>query len=450
MLIAGFQGFLVIWVVMLALVYGLSGRFIGVTLFFAATTTLYVLLPNQFFPSDADLFGLLLSTVVLGILGFYVGLTAFSGLSERRLFAGLPPRADLDKIARAAVVLLTLALGTLFVLRPDFIVYLGTYQGRVDFSGNYGPLVFLLNQGVIAIAILIIWAYRHQRFVLAFALSAIEVFWAVYSSAKISLLAVSAAWLAIALFANWKNRVRNWIMIFSIGILLPCSLLIMMTYAVLRSGITDPDLALTLLANNLDRLGSAGVDVGDFSGPYWVFTQHLRNDFLDLTLGSTYIEQLLVLIPRVLRGEFLDLTDAFAKEQYGAAYLPGLGFAFSPWAEGYMNFRVAGAFVQGLLFGLFSRYLLTSTVRLIGLNEIALFFQIFLITYFERNHFVGQIKATIVYCLPFLVTWAALELVMRRPMSHLQTALAASTVGKIGAAIGRANRTIGQESTHPR
>ena len=67
--------------------------------------------------------------------------------------------------------------------------------------------------------------------------------------------------------------------------------------------------------------------------PYWVFTQHLRDRFLELALGTTYFEQLQVLIPRVLRGQFLDLTDAFAVKQYGVDYLPGLGFGFSPWAE---------------------------------------------------------------------------------------------------------------------
>jgi hypothetical protein len=444
MLADGFNGFLIIWVTMLVLVYSLAGRFIGITLFFAATTTLYVLLPSQFFPNDADIFPLLLSAVVLGVAGFYVGLTAFSGLSERRLFGSLTPRADLDQIARCSAILFTLAIGLLFALRPSFAIDLGTYQGRVDFSGNYGPLVFLLNQGVIAVAVLIIWAYRRQRFVLATLFSVAEVAWAVYSSAKISLLAACAAWLAIALFANWGQRVRSWIMIASIGVLLPCSLLLMMTYAVLRSGVTDVDLALTMLSTNIDRLGEAGVDVGDFSGPYWVFTQHLRDQFLDLTLGSTYFEQLLVLIPRALRGEFLDLTDAFAKAYYGAAYLPGLGFAFSPWAEGYMNFRVAGFFVQGLLFGLFSRFLLQSTVRLIGLNEIALFFQIFMITYFERNHFIGQLKATVVFCLPFLATWAIVELVTRRPPSYTEMTAA---FGRIGAAIGRSGRSISDQRT---
>src|SRR5690349_18865840 len=104
MLIAGLEEFLVIWIVMLAAVYGLSGRFIGLTLFFAATVTLYVLLPYYFFPDDADLFGLLLATVVLGVVGFHVGLTGFSGLSERALFAWPAPRIDLDQIGRTAFI----------------------------------------------------------------------------------------------------------------------------------------------------------------------------------------------------------------------------------------------------------------------------------------------------------------------------------------------------------
>ena len=127
----------------------------------------------------------------------------------------------------------------------------------------------------------------------------------------------------------------------------------------------------------------------------------------------TYIEQLPVLIPRVLRTEFLDLTDAFAMKQYGVDYVRGLGFGFSPWAEAYMNFRVAGFFIQGLLFGFFTRLLLRYTIRLVGFNEIVLFFAFILITYFERNHFIGQIKATVVYCLPFLITLFVLQSMLR-------------------------------------
>jgi hypothetical protein len=437
MFVTGFENFLTVWFAVLALVYAMSGCFVGVTLFFAAMVTLYVLLPFFFFPADADLFGLLLAAVTLGVLGFHIGLTGFSGLSERRLLGQMPPRRDADHTGRTAVALVAFSLTVLLLWRPGFLAEVGTYEGRVNLSGQFGPLVFLLDQAIVGAAILIIWAYWRRRFVLALAISAVLVGWAVYSSAKISLLAVIASWLSIFLIATWRNRIRNGVAFALFALVMPASLMIMMFYAVLRSGVTDLALAADALAANLDRLGAVGgIHVGDFGGPYWVFTQHLRDRFLELTLGSTYIDQLLVLIPRVMRGGFLDLTDSFAQAHYGAAYLPGLGFAFSPWAEGYMNFRVIGFFVEGLLFGLLTRALLRVTARLFGLNEIVIFFQIVLITYFDRNYFIGQIKATIVFCLPFLATWSALDMLMRRPLPRLPL----PAIGKLRLVFDRASR----------
>ena len=254
----------------------------------------------------------------------------------------------------------------------------------------------------------------------AIAVSVAQALWAVYSSEKISLLAVSASWLSILICSTWRHRVGKKTALAIIGIVMPSSLLAMVFYGVLRGGATDLELAFEVFASNIARLGAEGVHVGDFGGPYWVFTQHLRDHALELTLGSTYLEQLLVLIPRAMRGEFLDLTDAFAAKQYGLNYLPGLGFGFSPWAEAYMNFRVAGFFIQGLLFGFFTRLLLRYTIRLVGLNEIVIFFQIILMTLFERNHLIGQIKATVVYCLPFLITWIVLQTMLRYGVRYSQ------------------------------
>ena len=138
MLTAGPLGFLIVWIVMFVAVYGLAGRFIGVTLFFAATATLYVLLPVFFFPDDAELFALLLTTVVLGVLGFYVGLTGFSGFSERRVFIVPARPTDWNLIACAAVILLTCSLVSLAAVRPGFVAELGSYEGRVSFSGRHG------------------------------------------------------------------------------------------------------------------------------------------------------------------------------------------------------------------------------------------------------------------------------------------------------------------------
>jgi hypothetical protein len=65
-----------------------------------------------------------------------------------------------------------------------------------------------------------------------------------------------------------------------------------------------------------------------------------------------------------------------------------------------------------------------------------IFFQIVLITYFDRNYFIGQIKATIVFCLPFLATWSALDMLMRRPLPRLPM----PTIGKLRLVFDRTSR----------
>ena len=138
MLAAGPLGFLIIWIVMLVVVYGLAGRFIGVMLFFAATATLYLLLPVFFYPDDAELFGLLVTTLVLGVLGFYFGFTGLSGFSERRVFSAPARAVNWNHVACAALMLFAYALTALVLLRPGFIAELGTYEGRINFQAHYG------------------------------------------------------------------------------------------------------------------------------------------------------------------------------------------------------------------------------------------------------------------------------------------------------------------------
>jgi hypothetical protein len=413
MFATGFSSFLVVWTVVLVVVYGFAGRFVGMTLFFAATATLYVLLPFFFFPGDADLLGLLVSTVVLGVLGFHVGLTAFSGFSERNLMSRQPVKADVTHIGCTAAIVLVFSLLILFITDPSFVIEVATYEGRIAYKAREHLIKGVHNQAIVSAAILIIWAYHRKRYSLSLILSACEIAWAVYSSDKVSLLALSAAWLSILLVATWQRRIHPAATLAIIGAVLPASLLFMVFYSVLRVGMTDFALILEVYNENLGRLGAGGANVGDFGGPYLVLTEHLRDEFLDLTLGATYVEQLAILLPKIVRGEFADLAVDFAVRKLGTDYQPGFGFGFSPWAEAYMNFRVAGFFIQGMLFGLLTRGLLGCSIRLMGFNEVTIFFQIVLVTLFERSIMAGQLKATIIYLLPFAATYLALLLLTR-------------------------------------
>src|SRR5207302_10820554 len=127
----------------------------------------------------------------------------------------------------------------------------------------------------------------------------------------------------------------------------PIALAILIAYSVIRGGAID---SVTQLPGEvrfaMDGLGS-GVLVGDFDGPYHVLASTLSLPNRGLGLGATYVSQWPVLIPRAMRGDFADLSETFAMSELGVGYRPGVGFAYSPWAEGVLNFGLAGALVEG-------------------------------------------------------------------------------------------------------
>src|SRR5262245_64255721 len=63
------------------------------------------------------------------------------------------------------------------------------------------------------------------------------------------------------------------------------------------------------------------------------YTTLFRSDGGRAAFGGTYVSQLAVLLPRVLRGDFADLAEEFAQSRLGSAWQPGFGFSFSPWAD---------------------------------------------------------------------------------------------------------------------
>jgi hypothetical protein len=252
-------------------------------------------------------------------------------------------------------------------------------------------------------------ALENRRWGVALGASVLGAAWAVYSSHKLSLLITLAAWFAWWIAGIWRGHRTPrtaWLGM----VLLPFILPVLILYSFLRAGIGG-DLPEVLGAGlaSLDRLGDAGIMVGDFDGPYRVLISSLESRDAAGLLGWTYLSQLPVLVPRALRGDFTDLAEEFARLRLGENWRPGMGFAFSPWAEGVSNFGSLGFFVEGLLFGLLIALLIRSgRATLAGGTSVILYCLVPQIVLFQRGYLVGVAKNVIVYAAPFVCAWLAL------------------------------------------
>jgi len=394
-----------VWLASLSLAWALVRPDFGVTIIFGAVSTLYIILPIFFYPGDVHLFPILLVGCGLAITGFWLGLTSFNGFRE--------PRFDSSEIApRRALhaAMLTAGVGAagLAVVNPEFLSQVGTYEGRVAFQSGRGLEPFLLNQIVVGLGVLVLLALEQRWWIAAVGGSALGVVWAVYSSHKLSLLTTLAAWFAWWVAGVWHRRrsVRTaWIGV----MLLPAMLPVLLLYSLLRAGIVSgPVDVVTMSLASIDRLGDGGIMVGDFDGPYQVIVSTLDGDGGRAAFGGTYVSQLAVLLPRVLRGDFADLAEEFAQSRLGSAWQPGFGFSFSPWAEGILNFGVPGFLIEGLLFGLLAAALIRLGQATFASASLVLYCLVPQIVLFQRGYLIGSVKNVIVYIAPIAGVWLLL------------------------------------------
>jgi hypothetical protein len=395
-----------LWLVSLGLAYALVRPVFGVTIIFSAVSTLYILLPVFFYRGDARFFSTLLVGCGLATIGFWLGLTGSNGFQELRFES--PEAAPLHARRALHAAMLTAGVGAtgLAIVNPGFLSQVGTYEGRVAFQSERGLEPFLLNQMVVGLGVLVLLALEQRRWIVAVGGSALGVGWALYSSHKLSLLTTLAAWFAWWTAGVWHGRHSArpaWIGV----MLLPMILPVLLLYSFFRAGVVSGPIELvTMWLASVDRLGDGGLMVGDFDGPYQVIVSTLEGgDDGRALLGWTYLSQFSVLLPRVFRGDFADLAEQFAQFRLGSAWQPGLGFAFSPWAEGILNFGVLGILVEGLLFGLLAAALMRVGRATFGSASLVLYCVVPQIVLFQRGYLAGSVKNVIVYVAPFASVW---------------------------------------------
>jgi hypothetical protein len=406
-----------VWLVALGLASVLARGVPGVTVFFAAVTTLYVVLPVFFYSIDAQFFSVILAGCGMAIVGFWLGFTVLSSFREPRLTSAPTAPLESRRLLHSSAVLLAAGLAGVAIANPSFLEQVGTYEGRVAFQVERGIEPFFLNQAVVGLGALVLLALEQKRWTIAVGVSALGTGWAVYSSHKLSLLITLAAWFAwwIAGVLGRERAARPaWLGL----VLLPLILPILLFYSVVRAGMVgDVWETITESLVSVDLLGDAGIMVGDFDGPYRVLISTLEDPGRAL-LGWTYVSQLLVLVPRAFRGSFEDLAEEFGRARLGSDWRPGMGFAYSPWAEGVLNFGHLGFFVEALLAGLLCSTLVRmGRTTLGGKASLVLYLLVPQIVLFQRGYLVAVVKNVIVYALPFLCVWLALGWLGRVAMS---------------------------------
>ena len=158
-------------------------------------------------------------------------------------------------------------------------------------------------------------------------------------------LALAALSMSYVFFHKMKGR--GWLV--AIAALGAMSLLFIVTpiFSMVRSGEFE---AHELIPQLINGYGMSLKNL-DPAGPLYSIVMHIV-DSPPLQLGSTYISQLGVLVPRALWPDRpVDLSEAFARE-YMADWTPGLGFGYSPYAEAVLNFGSYFAPLHFLIFGL--------------------------------------------------------------------------------------------------
>jgi hypothetical protein len=401
--------FVPVWLGILGLARVLTGRLPGVTVFFAAVSALYMLLPVFFYTADAEFFPTILIGCGLAIVGFWLGLTALTGLREPRLALATDTPLEWRRLFHTAAVLITVGVIGVALANPGFFAQVGTYEGRVAFQSGRGIEPFFLNQAVVGLGGLVLLALEKKQLSLALSASLLGAAWAVYSSHKLSLLITLAAWFAWWIATVWRSQQgarAAWVGM----VLLPLILPMLILYSFLRAGVVgDLRELIGVGLASLDRLGDSGIMVGDFDGPYRVLVSFLEDNSGASLLGWTYLSQLLVLLPRAFRGDFTDLAETFARLRLGENWRPGMGFAFSPWAEGVLNFGIYGFVVEGLLFGLVLALLVrVGRPMFSGGTSLILYCLIPQIVLFQRGYLIGVVKNVIVYAAPFACVWLVL------------------------------------------
>jgi oligosaccharide repeat unit polymerase len=291
---------------------------------------------------------------ILALMGFCAGLR----ISSFRPFAHQPPwgiarslcfRAAVVRPPQSLILLMFVALVTLAVAYRGVISSMGTYEGA--FAARYAnpAPTLLIAYAVLCFALIGSLQATGPR-VFTFALLGgvfPAIIWGFYSSDKNPIL---MGFLALATALYWRrSRRKSVLFIFILGV--PALLMVFPLFSLYRAGFPLSILNL----KNIYYFSFTRIDPG---GPMSSLAEVIRNTD-HFRFGTTYLDCLTLLVPRFLwPNRPLDLAELFAQENI-INWIPGQGLGYSLLAESYLNFGVAGAFIQffafGFLWGMFWR-----------------------------------------------------------------------------------------------
>lgn len=152
--------------------------------------------------------------------------------------------------------------------------------------------------------------------------------------------------LSIAYVFFYKTKGKGWLVALSAIAAMFLLFVITPIFSMIRSGAFTPEQLIPQLINgygfSLKNL--------DPAGPLYSIVMYIKSTPA-LQLGSTYISQLGVFVPKFIWPDRpIDLSEAFARE-YMADWTPGMGFGYSPFAEAILNFGPYFAPLHFMVFG---------------------------------------------------------------------------------------------------
>lgn len=152
--------------------------------------------------------------------------------------------------------------------------------------------------------------------------------------------------LSIAYVFFFKTKGKGWLVALASVAAMVMLFVVTPIFSMIRSGEFEVH---ELLPQLINGYGFSLKNL-DPAGPIYSIVMYVQ-DTPALQLGSTYITQLGVFIPKFIWPDRpIDLSEAFARD-YMADWTPGMGFGYSPFAEAVLNFGPYFAPLHFLVFG---------------------------------------------------------------------------------------------------
>jgi hypothetical protein len=392
-----------------------EGYFSTITVFSMTAFLYYIAIPAEIaITGGADVYIGGIQAIELtrssAVVAVWMGVLALAGFSTGYRASGFFPLKWLQDYARltnfpppsakllvAPVSVLSCYAIILLLFYHSHLLIVATYSGNVSTMYKEPLFAFILSTTAMYVSsIAAFWSLLVQpRLDRVFILCAALGIWGLYSSNKDPIL---LSLIAAGTYFAKPRRTKAWLLVFIVaaGLLTAAAL---PAFSLYRAGIPLQEIRHHYYFS-FTRI--------DPKGPYIAFEEAI-NQRNRLQFGSTYVQALLMMIPRrIWPNRPQGIAEHFAQEMI-YDWSEGLGLGYSLLAEAYINFGWAGAFVQYLFIGFLWGKTWNFIFRRMGRIEIryitACYYTAgyYILTIMHRAAFVGIFKRLVHFFVPLII-----------------------------------------------